>query len=101
MCPVEKVSRLNLIDTQSQDLPQTFTQVESSALLGSKGLKLKMQQGLDCGGSFYQQLVSSFGKAMGVADGERYWNAYLGQWQIWVNFQGGCTSVVCDWLCAV
>ncbi|MHC0068679.1 hypothetical protein ACWATR_38435, partial [Nostoc sp. UIC 10890] len=29
-----------------------------------------------------------------------YWNAYLGQWQIWVNFADGCRSVVCDWLVA-
>ncbi|MCC5602846.1 hypothetical protein [Nostoc favosum] len=69
--------------------------------LGSKGLKLKMQQGLDSVGSFYQQLVCTCGEAVGVADGELYWNGYLGKWQVWVNFGGGCTSVVCDWLVVV
>ncbi|MBD2512344.1 hypothetical protein H6G91_34885 [Nostoc muscorum FACHB-395] len=36
-----------------------------------------------------------------IADGEPYWNAYLNQWQVWVNFADGCKSVVCDWLVAV
>jgi hypothetical protein len=64
-------------------------------------MKLKMQQGLDSAGSFYQELVSRVGEAVGVADGEPYWNGYLNQWQVWVNFATGCTSVVCDWLEAV
>ncbi|MHC5770968.1 MAG: hypothetical protein ACYTXI_36410 [Nostoc sp.] len=71
---------------------------ENIAILGWKGLKLKLQQGLDSAGQFYQQLVSTIGKAIGVADGEPYWNGYLGQWQVWVNFADGCRSVVCDWL---
>ncbi|MBX9256213.1 hypothetical protein H1Q63_20150 [Desmonostoc muscorum CCALA 125] len=66
-----------------------------------KGLKLKMQQGLDSAGSFYNQLVSTIGSAVGVADGEPYWNGYLGQWQVWLKFADGCTSVVCDWLVGV
>ncbi|AUB44726.1 DNA primase (plasmid) [Nostoc flagelliforme CCNUN1] len=66
-----------------------------------KGLKLKMQQGMNCAGSFYSELVSKVGSAVGVADGEPYWNAYLGQWQVWVNFADGCRSVVCDWLAVV
>ncbi|MCC5633951.1 hypothetical protein LC613_41825 [Nostoc sphaeroides CHAB 2801] len=74
---------------------------ENIAILGWKGLKLKLQQGLDSAGQFYQQLVSTIGEAVGVADGEPYWNGYLGQWQVWVNFAWGCTSVVCDWLEAV
>ncbi|MBD2732258.1 hypothetical protein H6G96_40005 [Nostoc sp. FACHB-892] len=41
------------------------------------------------------------GKAIGVADGEPYWNGYLGQWQVWVNFGSECRSVVCDWLIVV
>ncbi|QLE45545.1 hypothetical protein FD723_37530 (plasmid) [Nostoc sp. C052] len=32
---------------------------------------------------------------------ELYWNSYLGQWQVWVKFADGCTSVVCDWLVTV
>ncbi|MHC5615535.1 MAG: hypothetical protein ACYTXA_32335, partial [Nostoc sp.] len=71
---------------------------ENIAILGWKGLKLKLQQGLDSAGQFYQQLVSTIGSSIGVADGEPYWNGYLGQWQVWVNFASGCTSVVCDWL---
>jgi hypothetical protein len=47
------------------------------------------------------QLISKVGKAIGVADGEPYWNAYLNQWQVWVNFADGCRSVVCDWLAVV
>ncbi|MBD2248767.1 hypothetical protein [Nostoc sp. FACHB-888] len=74
---------------------------ENIAILGWKGLKLKLQQGLDSAGQFYQQLVSTIGKAIGVADGEPYWNGYLGQWQVWVNFGSGCRSVVCDWLVSV
>ncbi|QFS51426.1 hypothetical protein [Nostoc sphaeroides] len=90
-----------VIDTTPQDIPQTLTPVESSTVQGWKGLKLKLQQGLDSAGQFYQQLVSTIGNAIGVADGEPYWNAYLGQWQVWVNFGSGCTSVVCDWLVGV
>ncbi|MHC5772229.1 MAG: hypothetical protein ACYTXI_43345 [Nostoc sp.] len=66
-----------------------------------KGLKLKIQQGLDNAGSFYNELVSKVGEAVGVADGEPYWNRYLNQWQVWVKFADGCRSVVCDWLVAV
>ncbi|MEH2159391.1 hypothetical protein [Nostoc sp.] len=50
---------------------------------------------------FYQQLVSTIGSAVAVADGEPYWNGYLGQWQVWVNFGSECRSVVCDWLTVV
>ncbi|MEH1770991.1 MAG: plasmid replication protein, CyRepA1 family [Nostoc sp.] len=88
------------IDTESLDIPQTFTQ-EDPEVLGWKGLHLKLRQGLGSVGQFYQQMVSQIGEAVGVADGEPYWNAYLGQWQVWVNFGSGCTSVVCDWLVVV
>ncbi|MEH1977901.1 MAG: hypothetical protein V7L27_01075 [Nostoc sp.] len=60
-----------------------------------------MQQGLDSVDKFYQQLVSQVASAVGIADGEPYWNAYLGQWQIWVKFGSDCRSVVCDWLVVV
>ena len=90
-----------VIDTTPQDIPQTLTPVESPVTQGWKGLKLKMQQGLDSAGSFYNQLVSTIGSAVGVADGEPYWNAYLGQWQVWVKFADECRSVVCDWLVAM
>ena len=90
-----------MIGTISHDIPQTLNQVESSATYGWKGLKLKMRQGLDSVSKFYQQLVSTIGEAVGVTDDEPYWNAYLGQWQVWVNFADGCRSVVCDWLVAV
>ncbi|MCC5633363.1 hypothetical protein LC613_38485 [Nostoc sphaeroides CHAB 2801] len=71
-----------VIDTTSQILEEV---VSSPQVLGWKGLKLKLQQGLDSAGQFYQQLVSTIGEAVGVADGEPYWNGYLGQWQVWVN----------------
>ncbi|WP_347242588.1 plasmid replication protein, CyRepA1 family [Nostoc sp. FACHB-888] len=90
-----------VIDTTPQDITQTLTPEESPTVQGWKGLKLKMRLGLDSVGKFYQQLVSKVGEAIGVADGEPYWNAYLGQWQVWVNFAHGCKSVVCDWLVAV
>ncbi|MBD2535739.1 hypothetical protein H6G97_42835, partial [Nostoc flagelliforme FACHB-838] len=90
-----------VIDTTLQDIPQTLTPVESPVTQGWKGLNLKMRLGLDSAGQFYQQLVSTIGKAIGVADGEPYWNAYLGQWQVWVKFADECRSVVCDWLIAV
>lgn len=90
-----------VIDTQSQDIPQTLTPVESPTFLGWRGLKLKLRQGLNSVGQFYQQLVSQLGDAIGVADGEPFWNAYLGQWQVAVNFAAGCKSVVCDWLAVV
>ncbi|MEH2220680.1 MAG: hypothetical protein V7K72_26920 [Nostoc sp.] len=79
----------------------TIPQTLDDAVQGWKGLKLKMRQGLDSVGQFYTELVSAVGEAIGVADGEPYWNACLGQWQVWVNFAWGCTSVVCDWLVAV
>ena len=41
-----------------------------------------MRLGLDSVGKFYQQLVSKEGEAVGVADGEPYWNGYLGTDQI-------------------
>ncbi len=90
-----------VIDTTPQDIPQTLTPVESPAVLGWKGLKLKLRLGLNSTGQFYQQLVSKVGDGVGVADGEPYWNGYLNQWQVWVNFIDGCRSVVCDWLVAV
>ncbi|MBD2510369.1 hypothetical protein H6G91_24330 [Nostoc muscorum FACHB-395] len=74
---------------------------ENIAILGWKGLKLKLQQGLDSAGRFYTELISQVGFSVGVADGEPYWNGYLGQWQVWVNFGSECRSVVCDWLVVV
>ncbi len=90
-----------VFDTQSQDIPQTLTPVESPTVQGWKGLKLKMRLGLDSVGKFYQQLVSKEGEAVGIADGEPYWNGYMNQWQVWVNFGSGCRSVVCDWAVVV
>jgi hypothetical protein len=63
-------------------IPKTFTQVEDPLVLGWKGLRLKLRLGLDSVGKFYQQLVSTIGEAVGVADGEPYWNVCLGQWQV-------------------
>jgi hypothetical protein len=74
---------------------------ENIAILGWKGLMVKMQLGLNSAGSFYSELISQVGSCVGVADGEPYWNAYLNQWQVWVKFADGCRSVVCDWLVAV
>ncbi|MBN3946191.1 MAG: hypothetical protein HWQ38_06755 [Nostoc sp. NMS7] len=88
-------------DTTPIDIPQTVTQVENPIAQGWKGLKLKMREGLDSAGRFYTELVSQVGEAVSVVDGEPFWNAYLGQWQVWVNFADGCRSVVCDWLVAI
>ncbi|MHC5747918.1 MAG: plasmid replication protein, CyRepA1 family [Nostoc sp.] len=85
------------IDTESLDIPQTLDE----GVQGWKGLKLKMHLGLDSAGRFYTELVSKVGEAVGVADSQPYWNAYLGQWQVWVKFADECRSVVCDWLVAV
>ncbi|WP_392476567.1 plasmid replication protein, CyRepA1 family [Nostoc sp. C110] len=87
-----------VIDTTSQILEEVVCSPQGQAW---KGLKLKLQQGLDSIGSCYSELVSKVGEAVGVADGEPYWNGYLGQWQIWVNFGSECRSVVCDWLAVV
>ncbi|WP_375443277.1 plasmid replication protein, CyRepA1 family [uncultured Nostoc sp.] len=87
-----------VIDTTSQILEEV---VSSPQVQAWKGLKLKIQQGLDSAGSFYNELVSKVGEAVGVADGEPYWNRCLGQWQVWVSFTDGCKSVVCDWLVGV
>ncbi|MEH1839941.1 MAG: hypothetical protein V7L20_14515 [Nostoc sp.] len=65
-------------DTKSPDIPQTFTQVSNPATQGWKGLNLKMQRGIENAGYFYHELISKVGNAIGVADGEPYWNAYLG-----------------------
>ena len=87
-----------VIDTTSQILEEVVSSPQGQTW---KGLKLKLQQGLDSIGSCYSELVSTIGSAVGVADGEPYWNAYLGQWQVWVKFADECRSVVCDWLYAV
>ncbi|MBD2650011.1 hypothetical protein [Nostoc foliaceum] len=87
------------IDTTSQILLEEV--VSNPQGQAWKGLKLKLQQGLDSAGHFYSELVSAVGAAIGVADGEPYWNGYLGQWQIAVNFASGCKSVLCDWLIVV
>ncbi|MBD2512809.1 hypothetical protein H6G91_37485 [Nostoc muscorum FACHB-395] len=84
-----------VIDTTSEILEEVVSSPQGQAW---KGLKLKIQQGLDSAGSFYNELVSKVGEAVGVADGEPYWNRCLGQWQVWVSFTDGCKSVVCDWL---
>jgi hypothetical protein len=76
-------------------------QISDEAVGGWNGLKLKLRQGLESAGSFYQELVSKVGEAVGVADGEPFWNGYLGQWQVWVSFADGCRSVGCDWLVMV
>ncbi|WP_335108042.1 hypothetical protein [Nostoc sp.] len=48
-----RLSYTLLFDTISFDIPQTLTQVESAAIQGWNGLKLKMHLGLDSVGSFY------------------------------------------------
>ena len=88
----------HVIDTTSQILEEVVSNPQGQAW---KGLKLKLQQGLDSAGRFYTELVSKVGEAVGIADGEPYWNGYLGQWQVWVNFANGCRSVGCDWLVVV
>ncbi len=82
----ESVSVMNNIvlttpvtDTTPIDIPQTVTQMENPVAQGWKGLKLKMRLGLDSVGKFYNELVSQIGEAVGIADGEPYWNRYLGQ----------------------
>ncbi|MCC5632606.1 hypothetical protein LC613_33915 [Nostoc sphaeroides CHAB 2801] len=50
--------------------------MENPIAQGWKGLKLKLQQGLDSAGSFYSELVSKVGFSVGIADGEPYWNGY-------------------------
>ncbi len=104
----ESVSVMNNIvlttpvsDTTPIDIPQTVTQVENPIAQGWKGLKLKTRLGLNSAGRFYTELVSQVGEAAGIADGEPYWNGYLGQWQVWVKFADECRSVVCDWLAVV
>ncbi|MDZ8141098.1 MAG: hypothetical protein RM049_38425 [Nostoc sp. DedQUE04] len=61
-------------------IPQTFTQVEDPLVLRWKGLHLKLRFRLDSAGQFYSELVSQVSEAVGVANGEPYWNGYLGQW---------------------
>ncbi|QFS51435.1 hypothetical protein [Nostoc sphaeroides] len=41
---------------------------------------------MDTASRFYTELVDKIGEVVGVADGEPYRNAYLGQWLLWVNF---------------
>ena len=102
----DSVSVTNNIELQTPGIdttPQILLEEVVSNPQGQawKGLKLKLQQGLDSAGQFYSELVSAVGAAIGVADGEPYWNGYLGQWQIAVNFASGCKSVLCDWLIVV
>ncbi|MHC5821269.1 MAG: plasmid replication protein, CyRepA1 family [Nostoc sp.] len=62
------------------------------------GLKLKLQQGLQDAGKFYQETVSEIGEAIGIAEGEPFWNAFLSRWHIAVSFTCGSKSVACDWV---
>ncbi|MBW4616813.1 MAG: hypothetical protein KME21_26930 [Desmonostoc vinosum HA7617-LM4] len=84
-------------DIKPHDIPQILDE----AVGGWKGLKLNLRQGLEGASRFYTLLVSSLGEAVGVADGEPFWNSYLRQWQVLVNFENGCKSVVCNWLVGV
>ncbi|WP_242058205.1 MULTISPECIES: plasmid replication protein, CyRepA1 family [Nostoc] len=96
------VSVTNNIELQTQVSDTLDTPLSSDEAVGGwNGLKLKLRQGLESAGSFYQELVSKVGEAVGVADGEPIWNGYLNQWQVWVNFGDGCRSVGCDWLVTV
>ncbi len=81
-----------VIDTTSQILEEVVSSTQGQTW---KGLKLKIQQGLDSAGSFYNQLVSTIDEAIGVADGEPFWNGYLGQWQIAVNFASSLPTQKC------
>ncbi|MFN6480814.1 hypothetical protein [Nostoc sp. DedQUE07] len=49
-------------------------------------MKLKLCQGIESAGQFYSELVSTVSNADSVADGEPYWNGYLGKWQVWLKF---------------
>ncbi|MHC5767609.1 MAG: hypothetical protein ACYTXI_18700 [Nostoc sp.] len=65
----ESVSVTNNIHIQTQvsdihDISQTFNE----AAKGWKGLKLKLRQGLESAGQFYQQLVSQLGTACGFEE---------------------------------
>ncbi|RCJ41885.1 hypothetical protein A6770_35880 [Nostoc minutum NIES-26] len=96
---LDSVSVTSNIDIQTQvtdtlDTPQALDE----AVGGWKGLKLRLRQGLESAGSFYNELVSKVGEAIGVADGEPVWNGYLEQWQVWVNFADGCRAVGCEWV---
>jgi hypothetical protein len=57
------------IDTTSQILEKVVPNPQVQAW---KGLKLKLQQGLDSAGRFYSELVYKVGFSLGVADGEPY-----------------------------
>jgi hypothetical protein len=46
--------------------------VEDPEVQGWKGLRLKLRQGLDSDGKFYQQLISQVGLSVGVANDEPY-----------------------------
>ena len=65
------------------------------------GLKLKLQHGLKDAGRFYQEAISEIGEAIGVAEGEPFWNEFLNRWHIAVNFACGSKSVACDWVASV
>ena len=77
--------------SDTHDIPQTLNE----AALGWQDLKLILWQGQKFADRFYQKLISSCGDAVGVADGEPFWNGYLGQWQVAVDFASGCKPVVC------
>jgi hypothetical protein len=105
----QKVSNFDLvsptcnkeIDTQVNDTTSPAQTPSTSTLdQGWKGLKLKLRQGLENAGSFYTEMVSRIGNTVGIADSEPFWNQCLSQWMVWVSFEGGCKSVVCDWLVA-
>lgn len=70
MLEFENSYQHQLLTWNPKTIPQTFTQVEDPEVLGWKGLSLKLRQGLDSVGQFYQQLVFQVGEAVGIIDGE-------------------------------
>ncbi len=95
-CPVSITNNIST-STFVADTPDT-SQALDEVVGGWQGLKLRLRHGLESAGQFYTELVSKIGEAVGVADGEPFWNRYLGQWMIAVSFGDGCKSVGCEWV---
>lgn len=84
-----------------QVLSSEVSEETDNYLLLWSGLKVRLQQGLENAGRFYKETVSEIGQAVGVAEGEPFWNAYSSRWHVAVNFANGCRSLCCNWLEAI
>ncbi len=95
---VEKVASVQQAVLPASEAIKLGNEQTDSHLPLWAGLKLKLQHDLQDAGRFYLEAISEIGEAIGIAEGEPFWNGFLNRWHIAVNFACGSKSVACDWV---